>query len=99
MLTRTTKRWLPLAVAVLGLGGLIYLVEQQALRLGANEPQLALARDAAASLAAGAAAESVSPAGQVDIASSLSPFVAVFDDSGQALASSGRLHGQPPELP
>lgn len=99
MLKRTLKQWLPLAVAILGLGGLIYLVEQQALRLGANEPQIALARDAAQALAGGAAPAAVLPDAQVDIAASLSPFVTVFDAAGRALATSGRLADQPPALP
>ena len=99
MLGRTLKQWLPLAATIVGLGGLVYLVAQQSLRLGANEPQVALARDAGGALAAGAAAENVVPNTRVDIADSLSPFVTVFDDGGRAEATSGTLHGQPPKLP
>jgi hypothetical protein len=36
---------------------------------------------------------------QVDIASSLAPYVVVFDDAGKAVTSSGLLHGQLPNLP
>jgi hypothetical protein len=98
------KQWLPLAVLATGLCGLVYLCVQQALRAGANDPQIQLAEDAAAALSRGAAPASVLPAsaapgGLVDVASSLAPFVMVFDAQGALLASSGQLHGRPPALP
>ena len=93
------KQWLPLAVLTTAVCGLVYLAVQQALRQGANDPQIQLAEDAAAALAGGAAPAAAVPAGRVDVSRSLAAFVMVFDDKCQVLASSGDLHGEPPALP
>lgn len=93
------RHWLPLAVVITLLCGLVYLVGQQSLRQTANDPQIQMAEDAAAALTSGAAPESVLPAGQVEISSSLAPFLVVYDDAGQPLAASGVLHGETPLLP
>jgi hypothetical protein len=44
----TFLRWLPLAVAITILAGLVYATVQQSLRQGANDPQIQLAEDTAA---------------------------------------------------
>ncbi len=93
------RHWLPLAVVITLLCGLTYLVVQQSLRWGANDPQIQMAQDAAAALAAGGTPESVLPAAQVEISGSLAPFMVVYSDAGEALASSARLHGEVPALP
>ena len=93
------KRWLPIAVALTAACGLVYAAVQQSLRQGANDPQIQLAEDAADALASGAPAASVVPESGVDIGKSLAPFVMVFDDQGNNLASSGLLHDQIPMLP
>lgn len=93
------KQWLPLAAAIILLSGMIYIIVQQNLRLGANEPQIQMAEDAARELANGASPETVVPAGKVDIGQSLAPFVAVFDRSGKALVWNGELNGAAPVLP
>ena len=76
------KKWLPLAIVTAGLCALVYLTVQQSLRLGANDPQIQMAEDAASSLNGGASTESVLPSSKVEIADSLAPFVIVFDSSG-----------------
>lgn len=73
---------------------LIYLAVQQTGRQAANDPQIQLAREATAALAAGQPLGSVSPATQIELASSISPFISTVADDGSVLASSGRLHGQ-----
>lgn len=93
------RRWLPLAVAITALCGLVYLAVQQELRQTANDPQIQMAGDAAAALENGAAVESVVPAGKIAVEKSLAPFVMVFDDRGEVLGSSALLHGQVPQLP
>jgi hypothetical protein len=93
------RRWLPLAAVTTLLCGLIYLVAQQSLRMGANDPQIQMAEDAANALSTGSTPQSVLPSGLVEISSSLAPFLVVYSDSGQPLASSGLLHGMPPDLP
>jgi hypothetical protein len=92
-------RWLPLAFVIVLLCGLVYLAVQQSLRMGANDPQIQMAEDAAAALAVGGTPESILPAAQVDISNSLAPFMVVYSDTGQPLASYGFLHGTAPLLP
>jgi hypothetical protein len=93
------RHWLPLAVVITALSGLVYLVVQQSLRWGANDPQIQMAEDAAAVLTSGGAPESVLPAAHVEISTSLAPFMVIYSDAGEALASSARLHGAVPDLP
>jgi hypothetical protein len=93
------RHWLPIATAVTGLCGLVYLAVQQELRQSANDPQIQLAQDAADALARGGAADGVVPRSEIDVARSLAPFMIAYDDQGEAVASSGILHGQIPSLP
>src|ERR1035438_8964656 len=65
----------------------LYSIPQQVLRQGANDPQIQMAGDLAARLEQGVAPIEAVPAGAVDIARSLSPFVIAYDDQGQPLAS------------
>lgn len=99
LVTRILLRALPFAFLATALSALVYLAVQQAGRHLANDPQIQMARDAAAALAAGQPIPAVVPAQLVDFGQSLAPFVAVLDDAGTAVASSGRLRGQPPVLP
>jgi len=99
MLRRLLRAWIPIGVAVAALTGVVYVTAQQLLRLGANDPQIELARDAASVLADGQDPTEVLPPGPVEISSSLAPFGIVFDSAGSVLASTASLHGQVPELP
>jgi hypothetical protein len=93
------RLWLPLALVITLLSGLIYTAAQQVLRLSANDPQIQMAQDAAAALTAGASVESLVPATPVDIATSLAPYLVVYDETSRAVAGSARLHGALPALP
>lgn len=93
------RYWLPLAAVTTLLSGLIYLAVQQSMRWGANDPQIQMAEDAAAALAAGGSPASVLPAAPVEISSSLAPFMVIFNGSGEPLGSSAQLHGVTPSLP
>ena len=91
--------FLPLAVLATCLCGLIYVVVQQDLRSGANDPQQQLAEDAAAQLDKGASPSSRVAGPSVDLAASLAPFVVVYGPTGTVLATNGELGGQSPMLP
>lgn len=93
------KSLFPLAVVITLLSGLLYASIQQVLRMNANDPQIQMAEDVASALTAGKPLDSVVPAAQIDIATSLAPYVVVFDASGKAIASSGLLHNQLPTFP
>ncbi len=100
-LLRSLLAWVPFAVLITFAAGLAYGLDQQNLRSSANDPQIQLAEDAAASLDAGAPATSVVPATpqRVDIARSLAPFLIVYVLDGKPLASSGELDGTVPGPP
>ncbi len=91
--------FLPLAVLATLLAVLVYLVAQQGLRSGANDPQRQLAEDAAGALDAGDDPAAVTGPGRIDVARSLAPFVVVFDAGGRVLATSGTLDGAEPVPP
>ena len=69
--------------------GTIYGAAQQVLRLTANDPQIQMAQDAAASLNAGNTPTSLVPS-KVDSKVSLAPFIEVYDKC------SGMLHSENP---
>ena len=93
------KRWLPLAVVITALCGLVYLAVQQELRHYADDPQIQLAEDAAYAIENGASIESQVPESGIAIERSGAPFMSVFDERGGVLRSSGLLHGRLRELP
>jgi len=99
IILKIIKKWLPIAIATAGLCALVYLTVQQSMRMGANDPQIQMAEDAASSLNVGASLETVIPSIKVEIADSLAPFVIVFDESGKVLDSSATLHGVVPAYP
>ena len=99
LLKRAVIAWLPVATLAVLFAGLLYVVAQQALRTGANDPQIQLAQDAAAALDAGAVPSDVVPAGDIDIARSLAVFTIVTDGSGAILAGNATLDGSPPTVP
>ena len=90
---------LVLAALATGLALALYSIPQQVLRQGANDPQIAMAGDAAAILEQGIAPAAAIGAGAVDMARSLTPFVIVYDDQGRPVASQAQLNGQTPTPP
>jgi hypothetical protein len=99
VLRRAVAFFLPVAVLATLACGLIYVEVQQDLRSGANDPQFQLAEDAAARLDAGADPRLVVPATGVDLASSLAPFMIVFDSSYKVMATNAILDGGSPAPP
>ena len=98
-LRRAFAVFLPVAVLATFSCGLVYTAVQQDLRMGANDPQLQLAEDAARALDAGAQPASLVGTSTVDVASSLASFVSIYDLSGNVLASGSRLDGHDPVPP
>jgi hypothetical protein len=79
--------------------GTAFFISKQVLRMNANDPQVQLAEDAAARISGGDSAHNVVPERQVNIDSSLAPFVIVYDGSGNPVASSAMLDGRTPVPP
>src|SRR4051794_505557 len=91
--------WLALVALSVAMPMLVYVSTQQSLRLGANDPQIQLAEDAAAQLAAGKESTSLIPTTTVDIDRSLAPFMIIYNSDGSLAASSAQLNGHNPVLP
>jgi len=98
-MNRALFAWVTLAALATAFCLTIYVVAQQTWRASANDPQIQLARDAAAALAAGRPADAVVPRDGVDMERSLAPFLIVFDAGGKVLAASGSLRGNVPGVP
>jgi hypothetical protein len=100
VLRRAVALFIPLAVLATISCGLIYVEAQQSTRSGANDPQYQLAEDAAARLDAGAAPASVvDRSSTVDLASSLAPFITVFDSYHVVVATDATLDAGIPAPP
>ena len=82
-----------------GLALALYAIPQQVLRQGLNDPQIQLADDLVVRLEQGAAPVEAVPAGSVDMARSLAPFVIAYDEQGHPLASQAQLNGGIPAPP
>lgn len=83
----------------------LYVIPQQVLRTGADDPQVEMATNLASrldfygvtsGLQQGAL---VNGSSTVDMGRSLSPFLIVYDDQGRALGSNAQLDGQTPVPP
>jgi hypothetical protein len=95
------KKLLPLLVVlavVTIIFGTIEVTVQQSLRMGANDPQIQLAEDAASALNDGASPLSLVQS-KVDINKSLAPFVIIYDKSGHVVSGNGYLNGRLPTIP
>ncbi len=99
ILKTTFKYWLLVAVVIVGFYFSIYVVVQQVLRQGADDPQIQMAEDAAAKLTDGQSVQNVVPTEKINIATSIAPYMIIFDANGTPLASSAQLNGQIPSIP
>ena len=94
-----------LAGIATGVALALYVIPQQVLRSGANDPQVQMATDLAAMLNRFGVTDGLhqgallNPGGVVDIEQSLSPFLIVYDDQGRALGSNAQLKGLTPVPP
>jgi hypothetical protein len=110
-MARYALRWFYAAVAATLILGVAYAVLQQQYRQSLNDPQIQMAEDIAFGIEHGGGIENLilsegrplqtatSTQGHIDIAQSLSPWVAYYDNSGNPLESTGLLGGQLPTLP
>ena len=100
MLKSILRYFLPLALLTSSFSLLIYVSVQQVYRQSANDPQIQQAEDVARLILAGRSATMVASSDNpVEISLSLAPFVAVFDDQGRLLSSTGKLHSEEIRIP
>ncbi len=92
--------WLPFAVMLTLVSGLIYLAVQQSLRSSAVNPQMQIAEDEANKLAESSSSTGyVTTLDTIDISKSLSPYVIVFDDNYNVNFSTALLNNNTPIPP
>lgn len=91
--------WLPMALVITLLSGLISGTVRESIRQAADDPQIEMAEDIAAALNAGVRPQSVIPSGQINIAQSLAPYLIIYNQSGYPLISSGVLDNRIPVPP
>lgn len=90
---------MPFALIITGFCALVYGTVQQNYRQSLNDPQIEIAEDASTELAKGALPQSVVPVKMIDIASSLAPYVIVYNENLKPVAYSGTLEGDAPVPP
>ncbi|MBU6388866.1 hypothetical protein KGQ72_03275 [Patescibacteria group bacterium] len=107
LISRAFALWMPFLVAITGFFLFAVWAVQQNYRQSLNDPQVQMAEDAAASLAANYLPAAVVPrtnpqsagAPSIEMSTSLAPWITVYDASGTPLESSATLDGAPPQLP
>lgn len=95
---RRAVPWIVALATVTIAFGTFYVGLQQALRLGANDPQVQMAQDTARQLDQGGFPTQIVK-GDIDIAHSVAPFTIVYDKNGTPIASSGSLNERVPTIP
>lgn len=99
VILNSLKIWIPLAVVITLLSGFLFSLQQQNIRTSANDPQIQMVEDAANALNAGKDPQTLVNAIPVDLSKSLSPYLIIFNDLGQPVASSAQLEGRTPVPP
>lgn len=94
-----SKNWLGYAAAVTLLCFLVYIIAQQNFRQSANDPLFQLAQDAVNAINKGEYPRLLTGTQQLDLASTLSPYVLIYDANGNAVGNNITLDGQIPKPP
>jgi hypothetical protein len=99
-LLQVFKSWFAYSAAISLVCGIIYITVQQGYRQSANDPQFALAEDAANAINKGASPKTVvGSAPAIELSQSLSPFIVIYSNDGSVAASNATLDGGAPRLP
>ena len=94
-----SKNWVGYAAVVTLLCFLVYIIAQQNFRQSANDPQTQLAQDVVNAINNGGDPNLLTGTRQVDLASTLSPYVLIYDANGNAVVNNITLDGQIPKPP
>jgi hypothetical protein len=98
-LRRAIAFFLPLAVLFTMASGLVYAAGEQMYRSSANDPQYALAVDAAHRLDTDSPPHAVASGSPVDLAASYASHITIYGSNHVVLASTARLNGSVPSIP
>lgn len=88
---KLVKLWLPFAVTITLVIGVVYGVTQQSLRQSANNNPAMLANDAVEAIKRGNVASSIVPSRIIHLESDQSAFVSIYDKDFKLVATSARL--------
>lgn len=91
--------YVPIAIVITFLSGLIFVCIQQTIRLGANDQPLELAQNLASGLATKNALPTDFPVGKSDISKSLTPVFMVFDSRKKMIGTTAKLNNKPAQFP
>ncbi len=90
--------WFAFALMISAFFAVVYVSVQQALRIGANEPQASMVDDIAAQLENGQKPADMFRT-SIDIAKDMAPFIVVYDKFGKPLYGTGYLTNVLPNVP
>jgi len=94
------KAWFGYAAIITLACGIIYVTVQQNFRLSANDPQIQMAQDAAIAIDKGADPKELAGTNAaLELSQNLSPFLVVYDRSGNIIAGAATLNGKPLKIP
>lgn len=94
-----SKNWLGYAALVTLLCLTVYGAVQQSFRQSANDLQFQMAQDVANAINKGADPKLLTGTQQLDLASTLSPYVLIYDANGNAVGNNVTLNGLVPKPP
>jgi len=94
-----SKNWLGYAAVVTLLCFLVYIIAQQNFRQSANDPQYQLAQDAVNAINKGTDPKQLTGTQSLDIASTLLPYVLIYDTNDNTIGNNVTLDGRTPKLP
>lgn len=91
--------FLPFAIAITFITGVVYVVLQQEIRNSANNPQIEVAEDAINLINSGASPMGLFLTKQIDIETRLKTFQIIYDDEGKVIGSNALLDKEAPIPP
>lgn len=92
-------RWIPLACITTIVCALIYVTVQQNYRQNADDPQIQMAEDTATALGNGQVPPMLNQSPVINMATSLAPYIIIFDNQGHPVTASVALNGTIPVPP
>lgn len=99
LLRKFTFNFMPFAVTITLVNMLVYVAGQQIYRNSANDPQIEIANRFAAMLNSGLNPAQVAVGPTVDMETSLSMHISIFDSAGNLVASTARVKNKIPIPP
>lgn len=94
-----SKSWLGYAAVITLLCLIVYATVQQCFRQSANDLQCGMAQDAVNAINKGTDPKLLTATQQLDLASTLSPYLLIYDANGNSVGNNITLDGQIPKPP